>query len=262
VSGKVLVLPGVANVRFHLAGFVRMLQDRHPGLEVDVRTWGPPLHSLENLRSYQRNIEAARDLADEVTAFRRAHPDALMDIVGYSGGGGVALFVVRSLPDDVMINRLILVAPAISPDFPLAADVLPHVSEFMVNYASTEDFQVGWGTQHFGTMDRKNTVSAGFSGFTLEHPKLVQVHWRKDMIRHGHTGGHNAYLLTAWQRKYLLPALDPGLGVQEIRAVIAERAAQGSDARVGLLQPSYVAHGHPAFEVGSLMVGFACASGW
>ena len=75
------------------------------------------------------------------------------------------------------VDRLILVAPAISPKYPVETDVLPRVREFVVNYASAKDLQVGWGTQRFGTIDRERTKSAGAIGFDLAHSKLVQWHW-------------------------------------------------------------------------------------
>jgi hypothetical protein len=132
---------------------------------------------------------------------------------------------VAALPPGVQIDRLILVAPAISAGYPLEEHVLPHVRDFVVNYASDRDAQIGWGTATFGTIDRVFEVSAGYSGFEVEHPRLVQVRWSDTMRREGHHGNHLSYLAQPWQRKYLLPALDPNVTVDELRALTSAVSA-------------------------------------
>ena len=215
-GGKVLILLGAVNTPHHLSGFAEMVRERHPSLDVELRSWGVPLRSVHNLTAYDRNRETARKLAGELADYRREHHDAIIDVVGYSGGGGVAVFVVEALPPDVRIDRLLLVAPAISRAYPLEQQVLPRVREFIVNYASDKDIQVGWGTATFGTIDRVFEACAGHAGFELEHPRLVQVRWNETMRREGHHGNHHSYRSPPWQRKYLLPALDPAVTIEDL----------------------------------------------
>jgi pimeloyl-ACP methyl ester carboxylesterase len=216
--GRVLIMPGVGNTQFHLAGFVERLEQQLPNFEVEVRPWGTPFRMIENLRAAERNFSTAAEIAADLAAWRRAHPDEKLYVVGYSGGGGMVTLVTSALPDGVAIDRLILVAPAISPDYPLQERVLPHVNEFVANFASALDLQVGWGTRAFGTIDRKNTVSAGAVGFELADPKLLQHIWSADDIPFGHLGNHLSYLNGRWQRAKLLPALDPSLSSDQVRA--------------------------------------------
>jgi hypothetical protein len=42
VAGRLLILPGVGNTRFHLAGFVESVQHQLPRFDIEVRTWGVP----------------------------------------------------------------------------------------------------------------------------------------------------------------------------------------------------------------------------
>src|SRR5688500_12265637 len=42
LAGRVLILPGVGNTRFHLAGFVAATEAQLPNFDVEVRTWGKP----------------------------------------------------------------------------------------------------------------------------------------------------------------------------------------------------------------------------
>jgi pimeloyl-ACP methyl ester carboxylesterase len=218
VRGRVLVMPGVGNTQFHLAGFVERLKRQLPNFDVDVRSWGEPFRMIENLQAEERNLATARSIASELAQWRRAHPDDELYVVGYSGGGGMVSLVVAALPDDVAIDRLILVAPAISPDYPLRERVLPHVSEFAVNFASALDLQVGWGTRVFGTIDRKNAASAGAVGFEVVDAKLLQHLWSADDIPYGHLGNHLSYLSGRWQAARLLPTLDPSLSAEQVRA--------------------------------------------
>jgi pimeloyl-ACP methyl ester carboxylesterase len=217
-QGRLLILPGVGNTRFHLAGFVASAERQLPRFDVEVRPWGVPFLTLHNLRAHERNKATAAALAAEIAAWRRATPEVPFYLVGYSGGGGMATLVTAALPDDVAIDRLVLVAPAISPDFPLEREVLPHVRESLVNYASERDLQVGWGTQTFGTIDRKSTASAGAIGFTAAHEQLLEYRWSTADVPFGHGGNHLAYLNPRWQAAKLLPALDPSVGPEALRA--------------------------------------------
>jgi pimeloyl-ACP methyl ester carboxylesterase len=218
VAGRLLILPGVGNTRFHLAGFVESVQHQLPRFDIEVRTWGVPFLTIHNLRAHERNMATAEAIAREITAWRLEHPAEPFYLVGYSGGGGLVTLVTAALPDDVAIDRLVLVAPAISPDYPLAAQVLPHVREFAVNFASERDLQVGWGTRVFGTIDRQHTASAGAAGFELDDERLLQHHWSLDDRAYGHEGNHLSYLGGRWQTAKLLPVLDPNLTAEHIRA--------------------------------------------
>ncbi|HLF12555.1 MAG TPA: hypothetical protein VJA26_15240 [Gammaproteobacteria bacterium] len=217
-SGRLMILPGVANTRFQLAGFVERAQAQLPGFQIDVRPWGIPLLTLHNLRAYERNMATAAAIAEEITAWRRAHPTGTFYLAGYSGGGGMAALIVRALPADVVIDRLILIAPAISADYALDRDVLPHVRELVVNFASERDLQVGWGTRTFGTIDRKATASAGAVGFNSDDSRVLQRHWTLDDAPYGHRGNHLAYLGGRWQSAKLLPTIDPALTAEQVLA--------------------------------------------
>lgn len=219
--GRILVLPGVYNTRFQLSGFVERAEARLPGFDVEVRRWGTPLLPLANLRAHERNVATAAALAAEIAEWRAAHPADPFYLVGYSGGGGMATLITAALPSGVKIDRLILVAPAISPDFPIVESVLPHVSEFAANFASDRDLQVGWGTTRFGTIDRKQTASAGAVGFDESNERLLEYQWRPAEVAYGHYGNHLSYLNRRWQDAKLLPVIDPAITADDVRALWA-----------------------------------------
>ena len=130
----------------------------------------------------------------------------------------MATLVVSALPEGIAIDRLLLVAAAISPDFPIEERVLPHVSEFVASFSSELDLQVGLGTRTFGTIDRVKTESAGAVGFSSGHPGLLQWRWSENDRIYGHRGNHLAYLGQRWQSAILLPAMDPRLSAEQVLA--------------------------------------------
>lgn len=229
--GRILLLPGISNTSAELAGLSSLLRDAYPDRSVDVRPWGPVMFLFSNLSDYEQNLRKAKELAEELAAYRSAHPDRSVDVLGYSGGGAMACFVVASLPEGIQVDRLALVAPAISRQYPLETSVLPKVRDFAVIFTSALDPLVGAGTRVFGTMDRRKSASAGSSGFPIEDEKLVQVRWDPKMVGDGHFGGHLDYLSPAWQRKYLLPAFDRRTSLERMIGVRATPAQPPSSAR-------------------------------
>jgi pimeloyl-ACP methyl ester carboxylesterase len=217
-GGRILVLPGIYNTRFQLAPFVRLVRRQLPDFDVDVSRWGIPLLGLHNLTAHARNVIEAKRIARDLTQWRASHPDRPLYVVGYSGGGGIALLAIDALPDGITVDRLVLVAPAISPNWPIAGRVLPRVREFVVNYASHRDLQVSYGTRLFGTIDRRRATSAGATGFRCTDSRLLQWQWREQGHRHGHLGQHCSYLFPRWQAAALLPAFDPALDMRGLRA--------------------------------------------
>jgi len=229
VSGTLILLPGIHNTLFHLNGFVEMVRLGLPNFVVDRRKWGLPFLGIRNLRAAADNRAFARTVAADIAVLRRTQPNAPIYLMGYSGGGGVASLVLEELPDDVALDRLLLIAPAISADFEIDMHAAEHVREFVVNFASRKDLQVGLGTRLFGTIDRKNEYSAGYDGFDVRSEKLGQWHWRETDRRFGHLGNHISYLGRRWQREFLLPAIDPRVTLNALERLWQERRAEVRD---------------------------------
>ncbi len=91
-----------------------------------------------------------------------------------------------------------------------------------MNYSSDRDLQVGWGTRTFGTIDRKNTASAGSIGFETANERVLEYRWSEADEPLGHAGNHLAYLNPRWQAAKLLPALDPSVDGVALRSRFAQ----------------------------------------
>jgi len=133
----------------------------------------------------------AERLAAFIEAHRREHPGRAIHVVGYSAGGFVAAEALRRLGGGVTVDSAVLLAPAVSPGFDLAAPA-GHVRRALVVTASPLDWAiVGAGTLVLGTCDGRHTPSAGMVGLRgRQAGRVVQVRWRPSMLKLGHWGGH------------------------------------------------------------------------
>lgn len=212
--GLVVLLPGVEGNTWQLTGTVNGLHDAGLDREIDIIPWGsPPLHSIQNLTNYPENQKRAQRIATRIADYYREFPDQPVTLIGFSGGGGLAVMAAEVLPNDVSLDRLILIGAAVAPDHDLAG-VISRCKRGVINFYSEADwFILGVGTQVFGTIDRKNTSSAGHIGFLdgegklRESSGLTQIAWELAWMKTGHDGGHIGWLARNWARDYLAPAI-------------------------------------------------------
>lgn len=213
--GVVWIFPGIEGNEWSMQEAYKGF--REAGVERAIHVWdwdriGGP---LANLTDYQGNRARAVVVADELLAYRADHPDAPIDLVGYSGGAGIAIFAAEELPEDFHLRKILLCQPALSPSYDLTA-ALQRVDETIVNFHSQADLLIlGAGTSTFGTMDREYTPSAGLYGFdpnqavpdATQRSKLVQRAWKLSDGGVLHYGGHFPILSRYWNRFVVGPEL-------------------------------------------------------
>lgn len=209
--GSVIMLPGIEGNAWQLKGTYHGLRDAGIEQAIEIIPWGsPPLSSLPNLINIKENRRRADRIAAKIVELRERDGNAPLTLIGFSGGGGLAVLTLEALPESVCVDRTILVAAAISNRYDVEK-IMPHCKIDLVNFYSKRDSIVGAGTAVFGTIDRVKTVSSGHSGFVdvsgglLDHPKLKQVEWSKDWRSLGHHGGHLGYLSRQWAKEILAP---------------------------------------------------------
>ena len=94
-------------------------------------------------------------------------PGRPVTLIGHTGGGAMAAFMLEALPAGVQVDRACFLAPALSPGYNLAA-ALRGVRDTAYATHSWIDFGLmGLGTLALGTMDRRHRPSAGLVGFRL-----------------------------------------------------------------------------------------------
>src|SRR5262249_18266145 len=147
---------------------MRGLRDGVRDSEVRQREWGLLFGGLVNLIRHDHNLAEAHKIATEVVDYARAHPGLPIQLVGYSGGGGLAIMVAEALPEWVRLRNIVLVHAAISRDYNLCK-AMSHVDGRMINIRSSSDALVlGMGTTVCGNMDGGKGAAAGKDGFILE----------------------------------------------------------------------------------------------
>ncbi len=213
--GSVILLPGVEGSGWQMASVIKGLHEGGVDHTLELLPWGDyPFGSLRNLRNFRENRRRARRIGARVAAYRRHRPNAPVSIIGYSGGGGIAVMVAEHLPPGVMLDRIVLLGAALSPTYDLSK-ALSRCRDGIVNFYSSRDWlMIGLGTRVFGTIDRRRSVSAGRTGFLDADGRLTrtagltQLGWSDAWRGLGHDGGHFGWLARRWARDVLAPEVN------------------------------------------------------
>jgi pimeloyl-ACP methyl ester carboxylesterase len=175
-------------------------------------TEGDP--GLDALQAYDRNQDQAQDLANRIAGQRLGDPDRPIELIAHSGGAGVAVWALEKLPAGVRVRGVVLLAPALSPDYDLSR-ALEHVEGKMIVFYSARDAWIlGAGTKLFGTIDRVQTEAAGLKGFntpptanTAQYRKLVQIPYDPAWGALGNPGDHMGPLSGPFLRSVVAPLM-------------------------------------------------------
>jgi pimeloyl-ACP methyl ester carboxylesterase len=221
-QGLVYMIPGIEGRGWSLTEARRAFRDAGVKSAIYTHKWKYPVFWLGNLMDYEANQQSSQDAADEIIQYQRQYPGRPVDVVGYSGGGGLAIMTAEKLSPESRVRNVILVHAAISPDYDLTG-AINNINGQLVNLYSPNDWLVlGVGTQVFGTVDRKQVSSAGRVGFHADRAvpderlrsKLCQQKWSAEMLRYGHWGGHLAIVIYQWNRYVIAPYLLSETNVQ------------------------------------------------
>lgn len=212
--GLIYIFPGIEGGPWQIKEPAAAFRAAGVVAAMEVHDWSK-LNWFDNLLNLPANRAAAKQIARRITDYTARHPTQPVHLVGYSGGGGLALMVVEALPSQVMIDNLVLVQAATSPRYRLDA-ALRHVRGKLVNIHCESDwFTLGVGTTIMGTMDRQFTPSAGKDGFDLTaavrdetlRGRVVQKGWTAESFRAGHWGGHLDMIGFGFNRELVAPWL-------------------------------------------------------
>jgi hypothetical protein len=189
------------------------------GLNADIQAydWTGNLKGVPALHAYYRNHAEAARIAAVITARAKAYPDGRIILTSHSGGGAMAIWALEDLPPDVNVGEVLLLAPAVSPDYDLSA-ALKHVKDHLYVFSSMGDELIlGLGCRICGTMDGKMTDAAGKVGFSqpqgadpVQYKKLVPRPYNRDWEWLGNFGDHIGPMARPFAAKVLAPlVMDP-----------------------------------------------------
>ena len=183
--------------------------------ETGIYDWTGSRFPISALQQRERNLKEADKVAAILAKRHRAEPHRPLYLSAESGGAGIAVWALERLPDDVHVEAVVLVSPAVSSSYDLSG-ALAHVRQKMLVFPSKADGLVlGFGTLLFGTMDRKYDRSAGLDGFArparadvAQYAKLEQYPYRGKMFRaYGNGGGHAWAMYPRFASAWLAPRL-------------------------------------------------------
>lgn len=194
--GLVFVLPGIEGEGPSSYAVRAGLDEAGVDHAIPIYRWGRPLPGvglLLNQVDVAGNREAGRRIARLIVQYQDAHPGCPVHMVGHSGGGGVAVFTLESLPAGRYVDGVVLLNASISAGYDLSR-ALARTRKGIVNFWSPGD--VGLlviGTTVLGNVDGVHGPAAGATGFTNARNnsgKLYQVQWSPSMATAGNIGGH------------------------------------------------------------------------
>lgn len=234
--GYTIVVVGVNGDNSLTAGLAPgLVEGGYPGA-VEVVDWTTGFWPLfiYHLRAGNRHRAGARLIAEKIAAYQARYPGREVNLVGFSAGAVVAVEAVEALGEGQEIDRVILLAGAISPLHDLRP-VLRRTRKGVWSYYQPQDVVALWaGTLLAGTADGHHIMSAGAVGFwprlglsdkerQLYRDKLVQLPYQPQMALSGNLGGH----FQCTGRKFVARWISPLLR-DEPSAKIAQHGAKNS----------------------------------
>lgn len=209
-----LHLPGIAGKRWVDDQMMDGFRDGGFAGQAQIYDWTGDDPGLGSLLGYKRNQVQAQKVADLITERFRKNPGLHIILAGHSGGTGIAVWALEKLPEDVKIDKLLLLASALSPGYDLSK-ALSHVRGKCFSFCSENDVLVlGVGTKTFGTIDGVKTEAAGEFGFVLpptadvrEYDKLVQKPYVKDWMQYRNFGDHMGCMLRSFACHIVAPLI-------------------------------------------------------
>jgi pimeloyl-ACP methyl ester carboxylesterase len=226
--GYTIVVVGVNGDNMLSAGLAPGLVDGGYAGAVEVVDWTTgywPLF-IYHLRASGRHRDGAQVIAEKIAAYRARYPGREVNLVGYSAGAAVALDAVEKMAPELAVDRVVLLAGAVSPLRDLRT-VLGRVRVGVWSYYQPQDVVALWaGTLVAGTADGQHTMSAGAVGFwrppklsdeerKLYRDKLVPLPYQAQMARSGNLGGHFQCVGRKFVAQWIAPLLSshPRVGV-------------------------------------------------
>jgi len=217
-NGYTIVLPGIDSAGPETQNIVWGLSDSglNTAVEVDDWTTGTVALALIHLRNEPRNRQEAQRIAGKIVGYRNQFPGRPVNLVGFSGGGALICYILEALPAEHQVDSVVLLAPAISPFYPIDK-LLPKTRRGIWNFYSPLDISLSTvGTTVAGTMDGYHGASAGAAGFVTFDgggsksggPRLHQIRYQPAMLREGNYGGHFGPTCFQFVHSHVAPLLN------------------------------------------------------
>jgi pimeloyl-ACP methyl ester carboxylesterase len=218
-AGTVFVVGGVGGLDPLQINAPWMLPHAGVPHRIEVFWWTHGiLRPLRDLQDVRHLLKQADRLAEAVREKQARHPNCPIYLIGHSAGAALILATAEKLPP-ASIERMILLAAAVSPTYDLRPALRATRRELVAFHSTYDRLCLDWGTNLFGTADRVYGPAAGLDGFCEPddldeegrelYRRLVQVPWRLNMIWQGTDGWHNGGCMPIFLAHRVAPWLIP-----------------------------------------------------
>jgi pimeloyl-ACP methyl ester carboxylesterase len=212
--GVVFVADGSGNLHRTFDSLTKAIADAKLPLCVERVDWSHgSCRIFSDLHGHSHQRAKGKSLADQVCAYRAAHPGNRVCLVGHSAGAAIVLAAAECLPPG-SVDRIVLLAPAVSPTYDLRP-ALACACEGIDSFHSYHDC-ISVLLAAVGTADGCWRCSAGRGGFRIAstcpadtelYQKLRQCPWHRAFGEVGHHGGHFGWCGCEFVRACVLPLL-------------------------------------------------------
>src|SRR5262249_2255583 len=139
-KGVVLLhLPGVGGHLVIDDLLVSGLQQGKIDGPAEIYDWTHGNPGVPALFGIDHNRAEASKISQHIAELIRTNSDRKIILTSHSGGTGMAIWALEELPDGVMVDTLVMIAPALSPEYDLSKG-LKHVRGHAYAFNSTYDF--------------------------------------------------------------------------------------------------------------------------
>lgn len=207
----ILHLPGIGGHMYADDQLVEGLRAGGFEGQIEIYDWTCGDPGVPALHARRRNLEEAQKIARRIVEEREGHPGERVEITAHSAGAGLAVWALEKLPEGVMVENVVMIAPALSPEYDLSG-ALRHVrGKVYVLYSEFDSIVLGIGTRVFGTIDGLQVEAAGKVGFVRpadgdeeEYRKVVQVPYEPQWARFGNYGDHIGGMMSRFVKEVVV----------------------------------------------------------
>jgi hypothetical protein len=166
--------------------------------------------------AYKRS--KAEEGAASILNYRKQHPGAPVELLGFSAGTAEAIFALEAMPETATVDHVVLLGTSISRDYDLT-EALKRVKNKLYIFTSPHDRMIGTMMKFSGTADRKfHDPGAGIKGFVLPAgasaatrrlyaDKIVTIPYSEDFRKDGDKGHHFDNVKKEFIRDHVAPLL-------------------------------------------------------
>jgi pimeloyl-ACP methyl ester carboxylesterase len=171
------------------------------------------------------SVEFKRDQAKKSAAslrrYMEQYPGRPVALLGFSAGTAEAIFALESLPEDLPVDRVVLLGASISRDYDMT-EALKRIKDRLYIVTSTHDHMLSIAMPLSGTADRKfHDPGAGIKGFALPTnaseetkrlyaQKIATIPYAKDFRKDSDEGHHFDNVKKEFIRDHVAPLLMGG----------------------------------------------------